>query len=643
METFDNALGALRAIPHWFLWRRTWNPEKQKFDKVPCPLNGGTIRIDASKAVNWATYTQACAALATLPHGEYLLGFWLTRDCGFWFLDLDHANGSDFATQLVAAFPGALVEVSSGGEGWHVIARHTGTVPEHRTRPVQGVAAAIAPLGLEFYTQDRGIAFGLSGEASGCADQVFDVAPLVSAYFKREPLPLPGAIRTQWRGPADDAELIRRMLAARQSAAATFGAKASLRDLWAGNCTLDSEHDMALAAHLAFWTGCNEPRIERLMRASGLVRDKWNESRPGGTYLTYTIRNACAGTTNVYQEPVPTSTAAPVTTAGRVQSAADLMAQEFKPVQWAVHGIVPEGVTILSGDPKIGKSWLVYQMCIAVSAGVPLWQGRQPEQSGDTLYLSLEDNKRRLKLRLSQLVRAFPMPVDITRLHYTTEWPRAEAGVTELAAWLREHPECRLVVIDTVSAFRDTDPGRKSAYAHDYAVGEMFKPLAREFNCAIVLVMHNRKQAAGDVMQRVSGTQGMTGGVDNVLVLERGRGDLDAALHVDGRDIEDPTQLAMRFEKNGSWHSLGRLSDVQRSKERNAMFEAIASLGGCATVKELHAAMPEQKLGAIRTRLSRMVKSGELKNDAGIYTLPFTAVPLSAPPLPGSNLKLPGA
>lgn len=302
MSSFENALGALKAIPQWFLWRLEPKADG-KYEKTPCALDGTVFRVDASKPENWRDYEQVRFAWESLPRGQYAMGFWLTRECGVWFLDLDNAAGSDFAAQLVACYPGAFVEWSSSGKGLHVIARHTGRVPEHRTRPTREVAAQLGGLGLEFYTQDRGIAFGLSDEASGSADVVFDVAPLVDAYFKREVLDA-SLVRGEWRGPADDDVLIERMLNARQSAASAFGAKASLRDLWTGNCELNSEHDMALASHLAFWTGCDEPRIERLMRRSALVREKWNESRPGGTYLTYTIANACAGTTNVYQEPV---------------------------------------------------------------------------------------------------------------------------------------------------------------------------------------------------------------------------------------------------------------------------------------------------------------------------------------------------
>src|SRR5690606_6953681 len=112
-----------------------------------------------------------------------------------------------------------------------------------------------------------------------------------------------GGVRPEWRGPADDDVLLERALNARVSADAAFGGKATFAKLWRGECELNSEHDMALAAHLAFWTGCDAERIERMMRRSGLVRSKWSERRRHTTYLGLTIERACAGTDNVYQEP----------------------------------------------------------------------------------------------------------------------------------------------------------------------------------------------------------------------------------------------------------------------------------------------------------------------------------------------------
>src|SRR3546814_11692973 len=106
-------------------------------------------------------------------------------------------------------------------------------------------------------------------------------------------------------------------------------------------------------------------------------------------------------------------------------------------------------------------------------------------------------------------------------------------------------------VMYTMARFREPDHGRKSAYMADYAVGEMLKPLTREFPIAMVVVTHTRKMGANDAMDKISGTQGLVGGVDNNMILSRASGNMDAELVVNGRDIREPLELALRPCKDG--------------------------------------------------------------------------------------------
>ncbi|MBB5866197.1 phage/plasmid primase, P4 family [Xanthomonas sp. 3058] len=283
---FDEAIGGLRSLPAWGHFALT--PDGAKFKKMPVGSNG-IHSFDM-------TYDQA---VITLQPG-HALGFRFDAGCGYFLLDLDHVregdNWSAEAKALCARFPGAFVEVSSSCTGLHVIGRLAGPVPRHSTRSAVG----------ELYTQARGIAFGLSGQAVGNADTLCDVAfaQLVADHFQPRRLPtLPGtgtgARRAEWRGPEDDDVLIERMLRAKPSAAAAFGTRATLRALWEGTTDQNSEHDAALAQHLAFWTGCDAPRIERMMRRSGLRRAKWDDHH---SYLSGTIAKACALQERVYVE-----------------------------------------------------------------------------------------------------------------------------------------------------------------------------------------------------------------------------------------------------------------------------------------------------------------------------------------------------
>lgn len=336
--SLDLALAGMRFIAQWFAWRLEWDGVEGKYRKTPCALDGSVYRIDASLPENWQQYARAANTVERLPQTpelRYALGFWLTADCGYWFLDIDKCatDGAlnPFATQMVAAFPGALVEWSSSGKGVHVIGR--GVVPAHRSRDVH-------KMHMEFYTEQRGIAFGLDGQAQGSADSQHDaaVASLVEHYFPPRPEGEHGeGPRAEWRGPADDDALIGKALGARVSAATAFGGKASFAQLWRGEVEQSNEADMALASHLAFWTGCDEERIERLMRKSGLVRAKWNEHR---TYLRdLTIRNACSLCTSVYQEPLRNERVATEAYAQQI------VIQGAKPsVQLAIDPVVAERV-----------------------------------------------------------------------------------------------------------------------------------------------------------------------------------------------------------------------------------------------------------------------------------------------------------
>lgn len=310
--SFDLHLGGLADFDQFFLWRLTWSAEEGKYHKMPADLRGVAFDEEtggANNPANWHSYDDAMAALSTLPrNGElcYALGFWLSKGCGYWFLDIDKGVRPDgvlepVAQELVDAYTGCFMEYSSSGRGVHIIGM--GDAPAHRSKPPREIKEGLKPVDLEFYTADRGIAFGLSLVAQGNADVRAHVDGLVQRYFPPRAVSESKSVRPEWRGPADDEVLIEKMLNARQSAEVVFGNAIGLRRLWAGDCAKDSDTDAALAGYLAFWTGCDEPRIERLMMRSGLKRDKWFEKRPGGNYLTYTIANICAGTENVYQEP----------------------------------------------------------------------------------------------------------------------------------------------------------------------------------------------------------------------------------------------------------------------------------------------------------------------------------------------------
>lgn len=296
------ALDALKAHRQFILYRAQPSATRPgKLDKIPCDASGRMA--DAHKSEHWLTWDGA-STLAQLFGPGFGVGFVITPETKLFCLDIDDCllpdgtGWSPLARQVCEMFPGAAVEVSQSGRGLHIWGSYTGDTLPHGCKNVA--------LHLELYTEKRFIALGQPGAVGSAAtDCTLALHCAVAAYFPpdagqlgtewtTEPVP-------EWRGTADDGEIIRRALNSRSSASA-FGGRASFADLWTGNIEAlgrsypdaarpydASSADAALAAHLAFWTGGNCERIERLMRQSQLVRDKWDSH---SSYLSRTILGA---------------------------------------------------------------------------------------------------------------------------------------------------------------------------------------------------------------------------------------------------------------------------------------------------------------------------------------------------------------
>jgi RecA-family ATPase len=241
----------------------------------------------------------------------------------------------------------------------------------------------------------------------------------------------------------------------------------------------------------------------------------------------------------------------------------ELMAEELPEVKWVVPGILPEGVTLLAGKPKLGKSWLALGLAIAVATGGAALGNKQVE-AGDVLYMALEDNRRRLRKRFGKLLSGDGPH----RLYIAIECPRMDkGGAKALEEWLEEHPDARLVVVDILKRVRPRAPASRSVYEADYEALEAMQRLAGEYGVSILVVHHLRKLDADDPLDEVSGSTGLSGGADGVLVLKRDRGRADAFLHVTGREIEEEAELALRWDSGlASWTLMGDAEEYRVSQ-----------------------------------------------------------------------------
>jgi AAA domain/Primase C terminal 2 (PriCT-2) len=303
-------------------------------------------------------------------------------------------------------------------------------------------------------------------------------------------------------------------------------------------------------------------------------------------------------------------------------TAADLRSMTFPPVRFVLPGFVPEGVTLLVGRPKIGKSFLALDLCLASAADCTIFGTIKPLH-GDVLYLALEDSMRRLQRRIDKLMLTFNGEWP-TRLSLVPSggWPRTDqGGLDKIEAWCKSTPKPVLVVVDTLERIRKPANGKTSLYSADYEAIAGLQKIAIEHGIAIVVLHHDRKSEAEDAFDTVSGTLGLTGAADTILIIKRKPNGV--VLHARGRDIEE-SETAMLFDKETCrWTILGAASEVHRSSERARVIAALREARHPLSVREIMIEAEMRNRTATDTLLSKMVKAGEIERAAkGRYCLP---------------------
>ena len=226
-----------------------------------------------------------------------------------------------------------------------------------------------------------------------------------------------------------------------------------------------------------------------------------------------------------------------------------LDAQVFPELEYAVDRIIPEGYGLLVAPPKTGKSWLVNNIGLGVAAGG--WVlGHIKVKKRPVLYLALEDGKRRLQSRSRRQLAGQPLPAGLKMITNAKPHEALQAIDEFLARHTSEKP---LIILDTLGKVKPPRRPGDDPYLLDYAIGGRLKDAVDTVPGATLLVVHHtRKMVSPDFVDSVSGTQGIAGSADFVLVLARKRHSDDAVLSVTGRDIPE-AEYALHADEKVLW------------------------------------------------------------------------------------------
>lgn len=313
----------MKNLKQWITWNLIPVGGQIKPAKVPFCFKTNR-KINAHDPANWMTFTEAKVQCENV-------GFVLTPNDPYFCIDLDSCavNGewSQFSKDVMTWFPGAYVEVSYSQNGLHIFGKYDGVLPEHKSKVKFGQSS------LELYSTGRFIAYTEIHCSGDCnTDCTVNLNKYINQYMVPDhnqnngPMPVRSSEKyggflkpdPEWLGPEDDDELLRRMLKSKKSVNSHLNGKATFKDLWENNVEVLEESypdptgkhpydrssaDMSLFLILAFWTGRNGPRMERIARKSALKRDKWDEHKDYLSGANYTIHKVCLKNTDIYQDP----------------------------------------------------------------------------------------------------------------------------------------------------------------------------------------------------------------------------------------------------------------------------------------------------------------------------------------------------
>lgn len=290
----------------------------------------------------------------------------------------------------------------------------------------------------------------------------------------------------------------------------------------------------------------------------------------------------------------------------------------YQPKTQIIENLLFAGTYIFAGAPKVGKSFFMAQLGFHVSTGMNLW-GYKVHQ-GEVLYLALEDDYARLQKRLSKM---FDLEC-VDGFHFATHAKNMKEELDgQLRKFVTEHPDTKLIIIDTLQKVREVG-AEKYSYASDYDTLGQLKKLSDEKNVCILLVHHTRKQMAEDSFDTISGTNGLLGAADGAFIMQKEkRTENKAVLDIVGRDQQDQ-RLYLSFERERCiWEFVKQETELW-NEEPDPILEVIATflsgdnLEWVGTATELLTHIGERELPANVLTRKLNVNADILWNEYGI-------------------------
>ena len=228
----------------------------------------------------------------------------------------------------------------------------------------------------------------------------------------------------------------------------------------------------------------------------------------------------------------------------------ELLEMDIEPPHTVVENMLCQGLTILAGAPKVGKSWLCLDLCISICNGEPVL-GFNTNKC-DCLYLALEDSYYRLQERAKKVLKTVTTVPEGFRLNILAN-PLNEGLLEQLEDELKENPNTKLIIIDTLQKIRGTPNKADTMYGYDYKEMTKIKSFADEHKICIVVIHHLKKGSEDDAFDKINGSTGLRGATDTAIVLSKIKDKKEVKFSIEGRDVESNEKLLLFNKETFKW------------------------------------------------------------------------------------------